>query len=193
MSYVHYDYWHLPKYAPADKLKNCSFIEFIRAEDAYRNYYQTQQASCLYELAAILYRPAAPTPSLEDVREPFNDYCTPQRKVIFQGLHDWQLHAIVLFFQNSLAFIREKYATLYDTEEEQEEDEEIIQHEKPAQSPLLQWFSVIRQLAEHPTHFEATAKLNLYAVLFELVERKKEYEEYQRKQPTDFDKPLYAE
>jgi hypothetical protein len=178
-------------FSPDDKLKNCTFVEFIRAEDALRNYYQTKDITHLHLLVAILYRPTHDNARREDKREPFNDYLTSQRVTIMQGLHEWQLTAIVCYFQNCLKALQQQYRKLY--EKDEPEDEEENSSPQTPQNPLLQWFSVIRQLAENPTNFEAIANLNVHAVLFELVERQKEYEEYQRKQPTDFQKPLHYE
>ena len=89
-------------YGPANKCYNISFLEFLHAEAVVYRFHVTRKISCLRQLCAILYRPAARHLSIRDghadKREPFNDFVYQGRSRWFRFLSPAKLYAVYICY-----------------------------------------------------------------------------------------------
>jgi len=148
-------------HGPREAFRNLRFDEFIFADTYYLRYLQTQQASWLDQLVAVLYRPerAGYDPQAVtyagDRREDFNEHLVPARATQLARLPLATKLAVLLYYQACRRLLEQRYAYVFSDDNSQK-------------ASTNGWQEVLHELAGGVVHLEDTAHQALHNVLREM-------------------------
>jgi hypothetical protein len=148
-------------YGPREAFRNLRFDEFIFADTYYLRYLQTQQASWLDQLVAVLYRPERrpyrprAVDYAGDRREDFNEHLVAARAARLAHLPLATKLAVLLYYQACRRLLEQRYPYVFSDDTTQ-------------QAGTGGWQEVLHELAGGVVHLEDTAHQALHNVLREM-------------------------
>lgn len=164
-------------HGPASKLANCTFWEYVKAEQYFTEYMSSRSEEWLNKLIAVLYRPRASRydPNLhEDIRVPLIDTTIPYRAKLIATLPLPERIAILMWFDGCRQFIIKDFPLIY--------KRSGLQDGKPT-SKLDQkaksgdWLTLINSLSTDMLQFQQMGNVNLSVALTDISLRMKRAKE----------------
>jgi hypothetical protein len=152
-----------------------SYWEWVRAEEAYLEYFTKQDISCLARLAAILYRPLLgiklrSSAKNGDNRLAFDDYKWTYDVEKFKKVDAGFLYGIFDFYGRSRKVLISQFDIIFP---------EVDEVAKPVnrESSVITWFNVLDTLAESKlTAYDEINKMPVFTVFMNLSRRIQENE-----------------
>jgi hypothetical protein len=152
-------------YGPKDGLENITFNEFIKCEEYYVNFVQSNTLDELDSLCAVLFRPKRKNydpKKHDDIREPFNPLTLTNNHQITKKWPYKAKMAVFLYYHGS----RKQLLSLIPTTKE-----------KTKRKGNYSWIHVMDDLAENLINLEKVGNTNAYTVLFHYGKKVKEAED----------------
>jgi len=163
-------------HGPREAFRNLRFDEFIFADSYYLRYLQTQEATWLDQLVAVLYRPERrpyrprAVDYAGDRREDFNEHLVPARARQLARLPLATKQAVLLYYQGCRRLLEQRY-------------EYVFSDDNTAKAGHSGWQEVLHELAGGVHRLEATAQQGLANVLREMNRVLRLHAERQAAQP----------
>jgi hypothetical protein len=167
-------------YGPDSGLANCTFWEYIKAEQYFLNYLEKKDPIWLDKLVAVLYRPSIEkfNPSIhEDRRIPLNDVSVRYRTKQMEKVSAETKVAVLIWFDGCRSSLIKNFPIVF---------------KKPSatqntQSPKAQsgaasqsWMNLISELAGSMDNYEKIGATNLYTALTDISHRIKKSQDLAR-------------
>jgi hypothetical protein len=150
-------------YGPQDYLRNISFIEFIRCEEAFGKFKKTGDVKFLDRMVAVLYRPKKEEYDPEkdktgDIREEYNDYILDRRAAIAGQVHLHVRLAVLHFYHGCRNFIvnHKNHRNVFVKDEEKKSSGDSF------------WDPILIRIAGDVTKIDQVANLRAWTVLRDL-------------------------
>jgi len=162
-------------YGPHSALSNCSFWEFIKAEQYFLTYLEKKEEIWLDKLIATLYRPARENHNpmlVDDRRIPFNDIAIRNRiKQVSRIDHDTKL-AIMMWFDGCRTQLIKHFPMVW-----KKSDPNQLSESQIKKTSNNNWMQLISELAGSMDNYEKIANTNLYIALTDISHRMKKRNE----------------
>lgn len=164
-------------YGPASKLANCTFWEYVKAEQYFTAYMKSRDEEWLNKLIAVLYRLRSSRydPNLhEDIRLPLIEASIPYRAKLIGSLPLPERIAILMWFDGCRQFIIKSFPLIYKKRDPQE-GKPTSKLDQKAKSG--DWLTLINSLSTDMLQFQQIPNVNLTVALTDISLRTKRAKE----------------
>lgn len=166
-------------YGPDSGLANCTFWEYIKAEQYYLNYLEKKEPVWLDKLIATLYRPSKKNfdPNTDtDRRIHLNDMAVRFRMEVIKGIEQDTKLAVLLWFSGCREQISNNFPLVFKKQEAAKEAASP-QRSKSSKPNGVGWMQLISELSGSMDQYEKIGNTNLYIALTDISHRIKKSEE----------------
>lgn len=165
-------------YGPDSGLSNCTFWEYIKAEQYFNNYNTSKATAWLDKLVAVLYRPKRANYNKltdSDIRTPLNDMAVRFRLAAIGKVPMNTKLAILLWFDGCRNSLTKMFPIIF---QKVPEDKIALTRSRGSS----EWINLISELSTSMTEYEKIGNTPLFTAMMDISHRIKTAKEQKAKQ-----------